>query len=138
MRVAAAEVGLVEVVAPTPKLRASGEEGLRTKGPQQCARSWTACSALWQLSLFFRNLRKPFPGFCWEKKKRRERVLMNEKAKEEVERHCHPRPCWAAEDAFSATLPFLNEDEGWGKGRIVQGKDRTKTAEEGVQQGTVN
>jgi hypothetical protein len=31
-------------------------------------------------------------------------------------------------------LPFLNEDEGWGRGRIVQGKDGTKTAEEGVQQ----
>lgn len=33
---------------------------------------------------FFRNLRKPFPVFGWEK--RRERVLMNGKAREEVER----------------------------------------------------
>lgn len=64
VRVAAAEVGLVEVVvASTPKLRASGKEGLGTNGPQQCARSWTACSALWQLSVFFRNLRKSCPGF---------------------------------------------------------------------------
>lgn len=59
---------------------------------------------------------------------------MNGKAREEVERGCHSRPCLAAEDAFSATLPFLNEDEGWGRGKIVQGKNRTKTAEEGVPQ----
>lgn len=57
---------------------------------------------------------------------------MNEKAREKVERDCHSRPPLAAADAFSATLPFLNEDEGWGRGRIVQGNDRTKTAEEKV------
>lgn len=62
---------------------------------------------------------------------------MNGKAREEVERDCHSRRHLAA-DAFSATLPFFNEDEGWGRGRIVQGKDQTKTAEEGVQQRTVN
>lgn len=39
-RVAAAEVGLVEVVASIPKLRPSGEKGLGTKGSQQFARFW--------------------------------------------------------------------------------------------------
>lgn len=68
---------------------------------------------------FFRNLRKPFPVFGWEK--RRERVLMNGKAREEVERDCHSRPHLAA-DAFSATLSFLNEDEDWGEGENCPGK----------------
>lgn len=72
---------------------------------------------------FFRNLRKPFPVFGWEK--RRERVLMNGKAREAVERDCHSRPHLAA-DAFSVTLSFLNEDEDWGEGENCPGKGSNK------------
>lgn len=50
---------------------------------------------------------------------------MNGKAREEVERVCHSRPCLAA-DVFSATLSFFREDEGSGS-EVVQEKDQTKT-----------